>query len=316
MCPARDSNPRRPGPLGNGRRWICAAIAAVAVTTATAGGVVAEPAPAGKELVVLGDSFSANDWNHFDDSYGCNRHGPTAWPVQLAKLMDVYGTERVSDASCPGASIDTGPGWTLSQEAARAATAGAFGPNTKLVTLQFGMNDRWGASARTLWSSLHSCVFNLEQGCDTDSVAQGRMTDYTGVSGELMAHRMSNAVTYIKYYAPNARIVSVGYPELFTPGSSTICLSILGAAPFINPRGRALVEYLDRIDVAQREAAQLLGIDFFDTRTLTAGHDLCSSQPWLNGILDPRTGIDGLPFHPSTQGDTALANAVHTRYVR
>ncbi|MEU1429321.1 SGNH/GDSL hydrolase family protein [Nocardia sp. NPDC005746] len=264
--------------------------------------------------MVLGDSFSANEWNHFDNSNTCNRHGLTAWPVQLAKLMGVHGTEQVSDASCPGASIDSGPGWTLSQEAARADNEGAFGPNTKLVTLQFGMNDKWGASKRTLWDSLHTCVFNLEQGCDPDSVAQGRMTDYTGVSGALMAQRMSNTVAYIKYYAPNARIVLVGYPELFTPGSSTICLSILGVTPFINPRGRALVEYLDRLDLAQREAAQLLDIDFLDTRALSTGHDLCSSQPWLNGILDPRTGIDGLPFHPSAQGDTALANAIHTRY--
>ncbi|MEU1206912.1 SGNH/GDSL hydrolase family protein [Nocardia sp. NPDC005825] len=290
-------------------------MAALAVT-ATAGSVVADPPAAGKELVVLGDSFSANDWNHFDDKRTCNRHGATAWPVQLAKLMGVYGTERVSDPSCPGASIDSGPGWTLSQEAQRADKEGAFGPNTKLVTLQFGINDKWGSSDQTLWDSLQSCVFNTELGCDPESVGQGRMTDYTGVSGALMADRMNSAVTYIKYYAPNARVVVVGYPELFARGSSTICLNVAGVAPFVNPRGRALVEFLDRIDVAQREAAQLLGIDFLDTRALTAGHDLCSSQPWLNGILDPRTGIDGLPFHPSTQGDTVLANAIYHRYGR
>ncbi|MFD6353703.1 SGNH/GDSL hydrolase family protein [Nocardia tengchongensis] len=299
--------------LGKGMRWLCATIAALAVTTASA---VADPAPAGKELVVLGDSYSANDWNHFEAERNCNHHGPTAWPVQLAKLMGVYGTEDVSDPSCPGASIDSGPGWTMSQQALRADKEGAFGPNTKLVTVQFGMNDKWGKSDRSLWDSLASCVLNVELGCDPEAVDQGRMTDYTGVSGALMAMRMSNTVTYIKYYAPNARIVFVGYPELFTPGTSTVCLSIMGAAPFINPRGRALVEYLDRIDLAQREAAQLLGIDFFDARALTAGHGLCSLQPWLNGILDPRTGIDGLPFHPSTEGDTVLANAIYTRYGR
>ncbi|GAB3207079.1 SGNH/GDSL hydrolase family protein [Nocardia tengchongensis] len=303
-------------PLGNGKRWLGATIAALAVTTATAGSVVADPAPAGKDLVVLGDSFSANDWDHFEGKNDCNRHGATAWPVQLAKRMGVYGTEDVSDPSCPGASIDSGPGWTMSQQAQRADKEGAFGPDTKLVTVQFGMNDKWGTSDQTLFSSLQSCLFNLELGCDPEAVDQGRMTDYTGVSGALMAKRMSNAITYIKYYAPNARIVFVGYPELLTPGSNAICLSVLGVAPFINPRGRALVEFLDRIDLAQREAAQLLGIEFFDARALTAGHGLCSTQPWLNGILDFRTGIDGLPFHPSTEGDTVLANAIYDRYGR
>ncbi|WP_157390756.1 SGNH/GDSL hydrolase family protein [Nocardia terrae] len=293
---------------------MCATVVALAASLTAVGGAGADPAPAGKELVVLGDSFSANEWDHFTGHDDCNLHGRTAWPVQLAKLMGVYGTDNVSDPSCPGASIDSGPGWTLGQEAQRADKEGAFGPDTKLVTLQFGMNDKWGSSDQNLWNSLKPCVFNLELGCDEDSVGQGRMTDYNGVSGALMAKRMSNAVTYIKYYAPNARIVLVGYQELFAPGSSTICLSIGGVVPFINPRGRAVVEYLDRIDQAQREAAQLLGIDFFDTRALTAGHGLCSSQPWLNGVADPRTGIDGLPFHPSAQGDTVVANAVYDRY--
>ncbi|MEC3916478.1 SGNH/GDSL hydrolase family protein [Nocardia sp. CDC160] len=302
--------------LGNGGRWVCATVVALAASLTAAGGAGADPAPAGKDLVVLGDSFSANEWDHFTGRDDCNLHGRTAWPVQLSQLMGVYGTDRVDDPSCPGASIDSGPGWTLAQQAQRADKEGAFGPDTKLVTIQFGMNDKWGASDQTLWNSLQSCVFNLVLGCDPEAIEQHRIPDYTGVSGAAMAKRMSNAVTYIKYYAPNARIVFVGYPELFVPGSSTVCLSILGVAPFINPRGRAVVEYLDRIDAAQREAAQLLGIEFLDARALTAGHGLCSSQPWLNGIADPRTGVDGLPFHPSTQGDSVIAHAIYDRYGR
>ncbi|MGW4248435.1 SGNH/GDSL hydrolase family protein [Nocardia sp. NPDC004722] len=302
--------------LGNSVRWLCVTAVALAASVTAAGGAGADPAPAGKELVVLGDSFSANEWDHFTGRDDCNLHGRTAWPVQLAKLMGVYGTDRVDDPSCPGASIDSGPGWTMAQQAQRADKEGAFGPDTKLVTLQFGLNDKWGKSDQTLWNSLQGCVFNLADGCDPDAVDQGRMTDFNGVSGALMAKRMSNVVTYIKYYAPNARIVLVGYPELFAPGSSTVCLDILGVAPFVNPRGRAVVEYLDRIQQAQGEAAQLLGIDFLDARALTTGHGLCSSQPWLNGVFDLHTDIDGLPFHPSSQGDAVVANAVFDRYGR
>ncbi|AYF72569.1 SGNH/GDSL hydrolase family protein [Nocardia yunnanensis] len=305
--------------LGNTVRRLCATAAAVAMTAAggavtAAGEAGADPAPAGKELVALGDSFSANVWNIIEQETDCKRHGKTSWPMQLAGLMGVAEPDSMSNPSCPGAAIDSGPGWTLAQQAQRADKEGAFGPNTKVVTIQFGLNDKWGKSDQTLWNSLQDCVFNLALGCEANAVDEGRMPDYTGVSGSLMAKRMSNAITYIKYYAPNAHIVFVGYPEVFVPGSSTVCLSILGVAPFVNPRATAVVEYFDRIDQAQREAAQQLGIEFLDARALTAGHGLCSSQPWLNGVADPRADIDGLFFHPSTQGDSVVAHAIYDRY--
>ncbi|MCU1641565.1 MAG: hypothetical protein JWN03_1840, partial [Nocardia sp.] len=229
-------------------------------------------------------------------------------------LMGVYGTDAMVDPSCPGASIDSGPGWTLGVETSKADKVGAFGPRTKLVALQFGLNDHWGQSNQTLWKSLQGCVFNLVDGCGPEAAAQGRITDYNGVSGALFADRMRNAVTYIHYYAPNAHIVLVGYPELFQPGTDTVCLNFLGVAPFVQPRGGAVVAYFDRIEQAQQEAARLLNLDFLDARALTTGHGLCTDQPWLNGVMDPRTDIDGLFFHPSSKGDSVVANAIYDRY--
>ncbi|WP_405486117.1 SGNH/GDSL hydrolase family protein [Nocardia sp. NBC_00511] len=302
--------------FGNGGRWLCAAVVMLAASVTGASSAGADTAPAGKQLVILGDSFTANAWDFFDPDNSCLRHGPTAWPVQLGTRMGVYGTDEMVDPSCPGASIDSGPGWTLGQEAQKADKAGAFGPATKLVALQFGMNDKWGRTKQTLWNSLQGCVFDLVDGCDAEAADQGRITDYTGVSGALMAERMRNAVTYIRYYAPNAHIVLVGYPELFPTGSNAVCLDVLGVAPFIQPRGRAVVEYLSRIDQAQHEAAQLLGMDFLDARALTAGHGLCSDEPWLNGVFDPRTDLQGLFFHPSPKGDAVVANALYDRYAQ
>ncbi|UGT38497.1 SGNH/GDSL hydrolase family protein [Nocardia yamanashiensis] len=302
--------------LGKSGRWLCAAAMAVTASVTGAGNAGADPAPEGKELVVLGDSFSANAWDFMDADNTCMRRGKTAWPAQLGKLMGVFGTDRMIDVSCPGASIDGGPGWSMAQEAQKADKAGGFGPRTKLVTLQFGLNDKWGESSQTLWKSLQTCVFNLTEGCGPEAVAEGRMTDYNGVSANTMAARMRNAITYIRYYAPNARIVLVGYQELFPVGAEQLCLNFFGIAPYIQPRGRAVVEYFERIDQAQQDAARMLGIDFLDARSLTTGHGLCSDQPWVNGVLDPRTDLDGLFFHPSSQGDAAVAGAIHDRYGR
>lgn len=292
-------------------RWLCTAALVFSASVSGVGVAGADSAPEGKELVVLGDSFSANVWNIIEQETDCRRHGPTTWPTQLGKLMGVYGTDQMSDPSCPGASIDSGPGWTVAMQAKRADAEGAFGPRTKVVTLQFGLNDKWGKSEVTLWDSLQNCVFNLELGCGPEAVEQGRMTDYNGVSGTLFAERMRKTVTYIRYYAPNARIVLVGYPELSVSGSDTVCLNFLGVAPFVQSRGHAAVEYFDRIDQAQREAAQLLKLEFLDARALTAGHGLCSDKPWVNGVFDPRADFGGLFFHPSTQGDAVIANAIY-----
>ncbi|WP_067822922.1 SGNH/GDSL hydrolase family protein [Nocardia inohanensis] len=291
-------------------RWLCALATAVAAVSLS-GTTAADPA-IGKNIVVLGDSFTANAWDWFGREQSCI-HKATSWPAQLNNMSQ---PAEMLDVSCPGAAIDTPPGYTLGKEAQIADNQGAFGPQTRLVALQFGLNDRWGVNELPLLFSLQDCVFNLVQGCDSDAVEQGRIPDYNAVTGSLFASRMSNAVTYIKYYAPNARVVLVGYPEFFPPGQTSLCLNLLGLAPYIQARGQALTEFLDRIDAAEREAAGLLGIEFLDVRALTTGHGLCSGQPWLNGVLDPRTDLDGLPFHPSTVGDAVVANALHDKYLR
>ncbi|MEV6071252.1 SGNH/GDSL hydrolase family protein [Nocardia sp. NPDC052001] len=300
--------------LGNSGRWLCAAAMAVAATVTGTGSAAADTAREGKDLVVLGDSFSANVWNPLSEVGSCER-GATAWPERLSTLMGVAGTDRVENRSCLGASIDTS-GYTLGVETRDADKAGAFGPRTKVVTLQFGLNDRWGTADQSLWAAMQHCVFDLAEGCGADAVAAGRLPDARDITGTSYAARIRNAVTYIRYYAPNARIVLVGYPELFHSEQDTVCLDFFGVVPFTQPRGRTVVEYFNRIDQAQREAAQELKIDFLDARAITSGHGLCSPQPWVNGVLDPTVNIEGLPFHPSPVGDDVVGKAIFDRYAR
>ncbi|WP_067704308.1 SGNH/GDSL hydrolase family protein [Nocardia jejuensis] len=312
---------RTPGVLA--RRAAAAAVGGVLAVSAamigagTAGADTggAGTATAGKELVVLGDSFTANALDLLPDEKRCMQ-SLTSWPAQLSTLMGINGTDQVANPSCPGASIDSGPGYTLSMEALLASKAGSFGPSTKLVTLQFGLNDRWGSSESSLWNAMQQCVFDLTDGCDPQHADQARPIDSHGISGAAYAARIRSTVTYIRYYAPNARIVLVGYPELVPAGQETVCLDFFGVAPFVQPRGRSISETLDRIDRAQREAAQQLQLEFLDARALTTGHGLCTADPWVNGVFDPTVNIEGLPFHPSPTGDSVVANALYERYVR
>ncbi|MFJ9366089.1 SGNH/GDSL hydrolase family protein [Nocardia sp. NPDC101769] len=299
---------------GNNGRWLCAAVVAFAAVMTGTSGAQADSVPQGKELVILGDSFTANGWNPLSQEKKCD-HGDTAWPVQLSALMGVQGTDRMWNQSCPGASLDTGDGYTLKVQASNADKAGSFGPNTKLVTVQFGLNDVWGGAAQSPWTSIEHCFYDVVGGCGPDAVAAGRMVDPQNVTGAEYASRISKVIAYIRYYAPNAHVVIVGYPELFRPDQDAICFDIAGV-PATQPRGRTVVEYLNRIDQAEREAAAQLNLEYLDARALTAGHGLCTPQQWVNGVFDPKVNIAGLPFHPAPQGDAVVANALYERYAR
>jgi lysophospholipase L1-like esterase len=297
------------------------AVVAAALTVTTlyapaAAAPVENNRPEGKSLVVLGDSFTANYPKFFSATKEC-LHAPTSWPTRLSERMGVAGTPDFVDVSCSGSTISTGDGWWLVHEVAEAAKQQAFGPETEVIAIQTGMNDVWARnSTATMITSLQPCVFNLVDGCGLEAAEQGRFTDYRNVTGKVYANRIREAVTYMRYYAPNARIMLVGYPELFPPAQEHVCVNVLGAGQVVQPRGRAVTEYLDRLDTAQRDAAELLKLEFVDIRSVTAGHGLCAADPWLNGFFDPAADVAGMPFHPSTRGDEVTAETVYERIRR
>lgn len=305
-------NNRAEGPRPRGIIGLTSIVLAIAAVLAGYGSPIpvsaAPPKPpaAGKKFVVLGDSYTANGVRFDGNEMEC-RHGPTAWPVQLSHMLNMAGTPDFVDVSCPGASIQSYTAYNLVHEARIADDLGAFGPRTEIIAIQLGMNDTWGANDTMMWTAMGPCIFNLRDGCELEAVEQGRIPDFRAVTGQEYADRIRTVVDYLSYYAPNARVVLVGYPELFLAQSDMLCASVLGTASITQSRGRAVVEYLDRLDRAQREAAEILGVHFFDTRAITSGHGLCSAEPWINGFFDPRADFIGMPFHPTARGDTALA---------
>jgi lysophospholipase L1-like esterase len=303
--------------LGQRSRWgeiarLAVALCAVTGLVGSASAAAADPGSprvAGKRLVVMGDSFTANGIILNGAVKDCP-HGPASWPVQLSGLLGATQTQDLVDVSCSGAAIRSEVSYNILHEARAADAAGAFGPRTEVVAIQLGMNDAWGSSATYMLGAMAQCVFNLHKGCDLDAAPEGRIPDFREVTGEEYADRIRGVVDYVHYFAPTARIVLVGYPELIPRDSTVLCTNILGFASFVQNRGRAVVEYLNRLDQAQREAADILKVSYFDTRSVTAGHGLCSAEPWINGFLDPRADLIGVPLHPTARGDEAVASAM------
>ncbi|WP_280503064.1 SGNH/GDSL hydrolase family protein [Nocardia farcinica] len=303
--------------------WISSRLRATAATLAVAAATVCAAAPPvaaapdsasqGKAVVVLGDSFSANGdiaaalENATPGAKVDCSHSPTSWPTQLAQRLDLWGTDDFADLSCRGASLVSGPGLTLVHQARNADAQGAFGPDTRAVLIQSGLNDAWGANTVKLRQTLLNCVLDVIRGCGPEAAEQGRATDFRGVDGALYAQKIRPVVDYVRYYAPAARIILVGYPEMNAPGQRHWCVDVLGIGTIVQHDAGAAIALWDRMDAAQRAAAAALGVEFFDSRAATAGHGLCSPEPWLAGILDPRSELMGTPVHPTPRGDAAVA---------
>lgn len=288
----------------------------VSMALVTAGVLTSTPTAAadptqGKKLVTMGDSFTATT-PLLADKAGCV-HPQTSWPAQLAERVGVASTPDFLDVSCNGGSIDTGKGWTLLQQAREAARQGAFGASTEAVLIQVGLNDTWGASAATAFPSVE-CLLDIVRGCGLDAVAQGRVPDAGAVTGQYYADRVRTVIDYIRFYAPNARIGLVGYPEIFPTGQSSACLQLPGGGRVSQDRAEGYIAFLDRLDSAQRTASSTLGIEFVDTRSLTAGHGSCAAESWVGGLTEPNSLYVGAPIHPTPQGNAILAGSLASQF--
>lgn len=261
----------------------------------------------GSRLITLGDSQGAGLNVPFTiDQRDC-WIGHNTWPQRFADSIGIGPMDRIN-ASCSGASLTSG-GFELANQARDVDKKGHIGPRTELILIQLGINDSWGKSRANLIHSVTQCAFNISQGCETEAIAQGRAIDTDGVTAAAYVKRTSQVITYLKYYAPNARIAFVGYPEMTPQRGNELCLNVLGL-PVVQPRGKVLVEFFEKLREAQMGAAKELGVEFVDIKTATSGHGPCTAQPWVTGILDFRSNPLGFPWHLSPVGEIVTANTV------
>lgn len=292
-----------------------ASVANASVDVSSMGSLAPAPAPApahapegGSRLVVLGDSYaSGTNLMTYPDSRDCMQ-SVTAWPKDLAGRLGIRDTADFVDTSCSGGAIDTGDGWLLADQARFADDLGALGPRTEAVLLQFGMNDAWVNSVNGHLVPMDKCIANLIDGCDRGVAAGNRAQDVRATTPENYANRIRQVVTYIKYYAPNAKIALVGHPEMTPQRGDEICGTFLGL-PVVQPRGGAVVDFFAALDDAMRGAARILDIGFVDVRGPFSGHGPCSADPWVSGLFDIDNPFAG-PLHPNRRGDAVIAGLV------
>lgn len=236
-------------------------------------------APAGAQAkpgyVALGDSYSSGvgTGSYYADSGECQRSRHAYGP-----LIAAARGYALSFKACSGA---TTPDVISSQ-------LGPLNASTSLVTITIGGNDAGFATGIFECAALS---FPCQSAIDS--------------SDAFIEHKLPALLdtTYsdIRAGAPNARVVVLGYPHLFTSRGATCDPDLL------TPRHEREINHSgDLLDgvIATRAAAH--GFTYVDPRRAFESHEICSSSPWLNGLTLPLSDS----FHPDIAGQAEFASLI------
>ncbi len=224
------------------------------------------PASAPDRYVALGDSYSSGTGtNAYGLSPSCQR-SRHAYPALVAKRRSNL---KLVFAACAGATTDD----VLLDQVSQLDEA------TRLVTITIGGNDVGFAQV------LGVCVRLSPSTCDK-AIDRARASIRKRLPAKLDA-----VYAQISRRAPQARVIVLGYPRLFT-GSR--CGSIPSAQVVRLNRGADLL----RDTVRRRVKAAGERFSFSDAIAAFDRHRVCAAAEWINGLVTPI----GDSFHPNRAG--------------
>jgi lysophospholipase L1-like esterase len=220
-----------------------------AVTAAPAAG-----AASSVSYVALGDSYSSGlgAGDYISSSGSCDR-STRAYPEQWA---DAESPVSFVSAACAGATTAD----VLSSQVS------ALSASTTLVSITIGGNDAGFSSV------METCVLGSTSSC-LNAVSAARAF----VTGQLPA-RLDATLQGIRIHAPRAKIVLLGYPDLYDLSKSSTCIGLSTKDRIALNRGA------DALDNALSAAAAKNGDTFADVRPPFAGHEICDSGSWLHSV--------------------------------
>ncbi|MFJ9418042.1 SGNH/GDSL hydrolase family protein [Streptomyces sp. NPDC101227] len=288
------------GNSGRATKWasaVTAALVATALTATVSPAEAAAPAGTGK-YVALGDSYAAGAGIPASSAGLCLRSDHDYGHLVAAALAPSSYVDR----SCAGAKVGalTTPqkdvGIVVNDPQLDAVT-----PDTSLVTLTIGGDDL-GTSDLGFGDLAVTCIaLSL-----TDPFGAPCRAFYGNTLNDRLdsaSAQLAEALRKLRAKAPKARVVIVGYPSVL-PDDPKKCL---GKMPVTTGDLAFLRSVLGRLNDKVSETATAAGATYVDTLGPTKGHDSCSSDPWIEGLLP---ASPTLPLHPNATGERVMADAV------
>lgn len=230
--------------------------------------VAGKPVPV--QYTALGDSYaSGNGTENRDLNYSCYRSSDA-----YASLID-----------------DDHRKWSLDFEACSGATSedvvnnqlGSLSADTSYVTVSMGGNDVGFADL------IMNCATYWDQ-----SQCLAMVDEVNAAIESDLPVMLESAYAAIRAAAPNAKVIQVGYPRAF--GTNTYCWAARGID---STEAAALNGVSDHLDQVIGGRAAMAGVAYLSVIEQFKGHDVCASEPWLQG----KTGaylVDW--FHPTQAG--------------
>jgi lysophospholipase L1-like esterase len=293
--------------LAGTARTTTAAVLAGTARTTTAGVLAAAPASASGAvptalsgpMVALGDSYTAGALlpiNLRARPLGCLR-STKGYPVLVAAALGA----SLTDVACASAGVKDMTAAQPTSIGTSPPQLNALAPDDSLVVLTLTGDDIG------FMNVLDECVelsFTDPWGSPCRAHYTGGGTDQLAALVRAEGPRMADVLADIAARAPQARIVVVGYPDMFplTGGCWPAVPITDGDVGYL----RGIELQLNAMLAADARAA---GATFVNTYTPTIGHDFCQPERTrdVEGLLP---GSLALPFHPSARGQAAIAAAV------
>jgi lysophospholipase L1-like esterase len=221
---------------------------------------------AADKYVALGDSYSAgNGANSSNLDSSCNRN-TYAYPYLLAQQKGL----ALTFVACSGAVT----GDVINNQ------VNSLTSDTSLVTITIGGNDIG--------------FTNLILACTTLGCSSQIASSQSKINNELPA-KLNSTYAAIRARAPTARVVVLGYGRPFANPPRTC----LGATGVSSSEETSLTALVDSLNTTIRTRAAAYGFSYADINPYWAGHDVCASNPFTNGLTLLHTADS---YHPTRNG--------------
>lgn len=261
--------------------------------------------------VALGDSFSSGygvppfeDGTHKDAGPNDCQRSDFAYPWEVASRLNL----SLEFHACQGAVTRDFYSSRNDGQWGEIPQLDHLGPGTGVMSFSIGGNDaKFGPVLKECLAGAELLPFNTchQEGKVTKPVAEAlaRLDGRTQTPANIYPYRQifRDARDKAQFAVP----VAVGYPHLFPSRGNDRTFLPGGRCEGIKKVDqRWMVEKIDELNAIIRRNALRNGFLFANPVPAFVGHELCSPDEWVHGLLS-----DGR-FHPSIDGHAAIADAV------